>query len=137
MYARQFGVTFLLNDTTVGVKVHCDATRIEQVLANLLSNAAKYGATNDIIEILVNKPKPSVVRISVIDHGEGIPLDMQGKIFQKFVMVRSEKSGKVRSSGLGLSISKAIIDEHNGSIGFESQPGQGATFYFELPVENH
>lgn len=136
MYARQFGVTFLLNDVTVDLKVHCDATRIEQVLANLLSNAAKYGATNDVIEIQVTKPRSGVVRLSVIDHGEGIPVDMQSKIFQKFVMVRSEKSGKVRSSGLGLSISKAIIDEHNGTIGFESRPGEGATFYFELPVAN-
>lgn len=133
-YARHFGVTFLLNDNSVDVKLNCDARRIEQVLANLLSNAAKYGAKNDVIEILVTKPRESTVRVSVIDHGDGVAAHIQDKIFQKFVMARTAKRGKVRSSGLGLSISKAIIDEHGGNIGFNSEPGQGATFYFELPT---
>jgi signal transduction histidine kinase len=82
----------------------------------------------------VTKPRESMVRVSVIDHGDGVAAHIQDKIFQKFVMARTEKRGKVRSSGLGLSISKAIIDEHGGNIGFNSEPGQGATFYFELPT---
>jgi len=134
IYADQFGVTFLLNDKTDGVKVNCDAVRMEQVLANLLSNAAKYGATNDVIEVQVSNPDSSMVRVSVIDHGEGIAPHILEKVFEKFVMARTGKSGKVRSSGLGLSISKAIIEEHNGRIDFESRPGEGATFYFNLPV---
>jgi signal transduction histidine kinase len=134
IYADQFGVTFLLNDKTEGVKVDCDAVRIEQVLANLLSNAAKYGAVNDVIEVQVSNPEPSMVRVSVVDHGEGIAPHIREKVFEKFVMARTGKSGKVRSSGLGLSISKAIIEEHNGRIAFESRPGEGTTFYFNLPI---
>jgi signal transduction histidine kinase len=136
-YARQFGVTFLLNDSNTDIKLLCDARRIEQVLANLLSNAAKYGAKNDVIEISVTRPSKATVRISVTDHGEGVASHIQDKIFQKFVMARGVKRGKVRSSGLGLSISRAIIDEHGGSIDFESRPGEGATFYFELPVKGN
>ena len=134
IYADQFDVTFSLNDTTSGVKTNCDPIRIEQVLANLLSNAAKYGATNDVIEILVSKPNPETVRVSVIDHGEGIPEHIQERVFEKFVMARTEKNGKVRSSGLGLSISKAIIEQHGGHIAFETRRREGTTFYFELPI---
>jgi signal transduction histidine kinase len=134
IYAEQFSVTFLLNIKTDPVKVYCDAMRIEQVLANLLSNAAKYGATNDVIEIQVLKPAASMVRVSVSDHGDGIAPHIQDKVFEKFVMARTGKSGKVRSSGLGLSISKAIIEEHGGQIAFETRVGEGTTFYFNLPI---
>jgi len=134
VYAEQFGVTFSVNDTIGVVKINCDAIRIEQVLANLLSNAAKYGAENDVIEIRVDKPSPDRVRASIIDHGGGIPEHIKDRVFDKFVMARTEKSGKVRSSGLGLSISKAIVEEHGGTIDFETRLKEGTTFYFELPV---
>jgi signal transduction histidine kinase len=134
IYAEQFGVRFSFNNKTVAVKMHCDAVRIEQVLANLLSNAAKYGASNDVIEIQVSKPATGNVRVSVTDHGEGIAPHIQNRIFEKFVMARTGKNGKVRSSGLGLSISKAIIEEHGGQIAFETRSGEGTTFYFDLPV---
>ena len=134
IYAEQFGVTFWVNDSTVSVRVNCDPVRIEQVLANLLSNAAKYGASNDVIEILVAKPETDIVRLSIIDHGTGIPENIQDHVFEKFVMARTEKSGTVRSSGLGLSISKAIVEEHGGTIGFETRLREGTTFYFDLPV---
>lgn len=134
LYAEEFGVKFWLNDTTPGVKVNCDAVRLEQVMANLLSNAAKYGAQNDVIEVLVTSEVPDRVRVSVIDHGGGIPEHIQDKVFEKFIMARSEKSAKVRSSGLGLSISKAIIEEHGGIIDFETRVKEGTTFYFEIPV---
>lgn len=134
IYADQFGVTFVLNNNTDAIQVDCDAMRIEQVLANLLSNAAKYGAANDVVEIRVFKPDANLVRVSVTDHGEGIAPHIKDKIFEKFVMARTGKSGKVRSSGLGLSISKAIIEAHDGQVGFETRSGEGSTFYFDLPV---
>ena len=134
VYAEKFGVSFVINDTLPEVNVYCDALRIEQVLANLLSNAAKYGAKNDVIEILVSQPAPERVRVSIIDHGSGIAEHVRDRVFEKFVMARTEKSGKVRSSGLGLSISKAIIEEHGGTIGYESRGKEGTTFYFELAI---
>ena len=133
-YAEQFDVNFRVNDTTVDVMVHCDANRIEQVLANFLSNAAKYGGENDVIEVLVNKPSANTVRVSVIDHGEGVAEDIKDKIFDKFIMSNASRNAKVRSSGLGLSIARAIIEKHDGQIDFSSEPGKGSTFYFELPV---
>lgn len=134
MYAEQFGVTYWINDTTDSVRVNCDPDRIEQVMANLLSNAAKYGANNDVVEILVSKPSATIVRVSVIDHGNGIAENIRDRVFEKFVMARTEKSGTVRSSGLGLSISRAIIEEHGGIIDFETRLMEGTTFYFDLPV---
>lgn len=134
VYAEQFNVTFRLNIKVDAVTVNCDVMRIEQVLANLLSNAAKYGAANDVIEVQVFKTPANLVRVSVTDHGEGIAPHLQDKLFEKFVMARTGKSGKVRSSGLGLSISKAIVEAHDGNIGFETRAGEGSTFFFELPV---
>lgn len=134
MYADQFGVTYWIKDSTESVRINCDPVRLEQVMANLLSNAAKYGANNDVIEILIAKPSTSTVRVSVVDHGNGIPEEIQERVFEKFVMARTRKSGKVRSSGLGLSISKAIIEEHGGTIGFETRNKEGTTFYFDLPL---
>ncbi|WP_455206886.1 sensor histidine kinase [Kaarinaea lacus] len=134
IYAEQFGVTFVFNNETDTLKIYCDAARIEQVLANLLSNAAKYGAANDVVEVKVTKPDINIVRVSVSDHGEGIAPHIQDKVFEKFVMARTGKSGKVRSSGLGLSISKAIIEEHDGNINFQTRAGEGTTFYFDLPI---
>lgn len=133
-YAEQFGVSFRVNDTTVDVVVHCDANRIEQVLANFLSNAAKYGGENDVIEVLINKPSSNTVRVSVIDHGEGVSEHIKDRIFEKFIMSNANRNAKVRSSGLGLSIAKAIIEKHDGHIDFRSESGKGSTFYFELPV---
>ena len=134
LYAEQFGVRYWINDPTDSIRINCDPARLEQVLANLLSNAAKYGASNDVIEILVSKPKQGVVRVSIIDHGNGIPESIRDRVFEKFIMARTEKSGTVRSSGLGLSISKAIIEEHGGTIDFETRLREGTTFYFDLPM---
>ncbi|HEY5604469.1 MAG TPA: HAMP domain-containing sensor histidine kinase [Gammaproteobacteria bacterium] len=134
IYAEQLSVSFVLKNKMDTIKLHCDAARIEQVLANLLSNAAKYGAVNDVIEIQVSQPTATRVRVSVTDHGDGIAPQIQDKVFEKFVMARAAKSGKVPSSGLGLSIAKAIIEEHNGQLSFETRAGEGTTFYFDLPV---
>ena len=72
--------------------------------------------------------------VSIIDQGDGIPEDQRDKIFQKFTQVDSVLNRKKEGTGLGLSISKQIIELHHGHIGFESQPGKGTRFYFELPL---
>jgi NtrC-family two-component system sensor histidine kinase KinB len=112
-------------------EVTADAHKIVWVLVNLLANAVRYTDTGGHIRVageLVGKQ----VHFSVIDDGEGIPLEVQPRIFDKFV------HGKPRDgdggSGLGLAISKELIKAHRGAIWVDSTPGQGSTFTFTLPV---
>lgn len=132
-YAVKLGVRFQLLQPFPTVKVRADADRLLQVLANLLSNAAKFspqGAAVDISAAL----RDSRLRVSVRDRGPGIPLDFHDRIFQKFAQADSSDTRQKGGTGLGLSICKAIIEKMDGRIGFDSVPGEGATFYFELPT---
>jgi signal transduction histidine kinase len=74
------------------------------------------------------------VRFSVTDTGEGIPEEMQARVFEKFRQVESAQAGRPKGSGLGLSICREIVERHGGSVGLESQVGRGSTFSFLLPV---
>jgi len=142
LYAEQFSVFYKLMEPLPNENVFCDADRIGQVLTNLLSNAAKYGAEDDNIEVAVTQIDERM-RVSVTDHGPGIPEEFHSHVFEKFALAHSPKGKQeigqdVQSSGLGLSIAKAIIERHDGIIGFETrtdpQSETGTTFWFELPV---
>ncbi len=109
-----------------------DRMRIEQVIINLLTNAIKYGNQKPIrIEVKCSK---SHVTFSVRDHGAGISLDAQGKIFNRFE--RAETTSKARGLGLGLFISREIVTAHGGKIWVESTPGEGSAFFVELPLSD-
>ena len=110
-----------------GAKVSGDPDRLRQVLTNLLSNAVKFSPENDVVTASISR-KEGFLRVSVADHGPGIPENFRGKIFGRFEQAEGHKKG---GSGLGLAISKAIVERHNGRIGFET--GNGTTFFFELP----
>jgi signal transduction histidine kinase len=129
-YAVQFNVTLVLGETVPG-KVIGDTDRVVQVLTNLLSNAAKYSPANKSVRVSVSKME-GFVRVSVSDHGSGIPEHFRSRIFHKFVQVPSV-DGRQKGTGLGLSISKAMVERMGGRIGFDSEPGTGSTFYFDLP----
>jgi len=73
------------------------------------------------------------VKLSVRDEGPGISHEERGKLFQHFQKLSARPTGGESSSGLGLAIAQRIVEEHGGSIGVESEPGQGANFHFELP----
>lgn len=142
LYGKQFSVHYELKKPLANDDVFCDENRIGQVLTNFLSNAAKYGGENDTIEVAVKRVGKRL-RVSVRDHGPGIPKDFQSRVFEAFAMAHAPKKEltndqKVKSSGLGLSIAKAIIEHHGGSIGFDTktdpQSATGTTFWFELPV---
>lgn len=138
IYAEQFSACYELKMPLANDYVSCDSNRIEQVLTNLLTNAAKYGADKDTIEVAVIR-KGKQLRVSISDHGPGIPKEFQSRVFDKFSMAHVPNNDKkVKSSGLGLSIAKAIIEQHGGIIGFDvrsnSKNETGATFWFELPV---
>jgi signal transduction histidine kinase len=77
---------------------------------------------------------PPVFRITVADHGTGIPEDFRGKIFQKFWQADSSDTRKQGGTGLGLAITKAIVEHHGGSISFESEVGRGTRFHVDLPI---
>lgn len=112
------------------LQTRIDRFRIEQVLTNLLTNAAKYASESSVTVSLKREGDRALV--SVKDEGEGIPEENQKKIFERFERVGSDVS--VTGLGLGLYISKEIVGLHKGKIYVESQPGQGSTFTFELPI---
>lgn len=110
-----------------------DAPKLEQVLTNLISNAIKYSPEGkDVIVACEKRPRECVV--SVQDFGPGVPKDKQKDIFEKGVQV--DPGTKAQGFGLGLTICKQIVTAHNGSIGVNSEPGNGSTFWFSIPADN-
>ena len=110
-----------------------DAHRITQVVTNLLSNAIKFSPPGGAVRIdasVVDR----VLRVSVCDHGEGIAGKDLPKLFKKFQQIDSGSTRKVGGTGLGLVISKGIVEQHGGRMGVESSPGGGSTFWFTLPA---
>lgn len=116
-------------------KVSADNLRISEVLNNLINNAVTYSQSGGKVEVSIQSDGKQVVT-SVVDNGPGIPKEAQPKIFTKFFRVQGalDKSSNSQGSGLGLFISKSIIDLHKGQIWFESEPGKGTTFHFSLPI---
>lgn len=131
-YAEEYGIEFLLKDAVPGAKVRADTGRINQVIANLLSNAAKFSPQGGRVEVSV-AVHDDTIRVSVTDRGPGISKDFRNKIFGKFVQADSSDTRQKGGTGLGLNISRSIIEKHGGRIGFDTETDVGATFYFDLP----
>ena len=112
--------------------VYGDGVRLAQVFENLFTNAIKYAPGAPIV-ILLNQVDENAV-VSFIDHGPGIPKESLPLIFERFYRVRGEKT--ITGTGLGLYICKQIIQAHRGKIWAESTPGQGTTFFIELPIDS-
>ena len=132
-YAEQHGVHFVLEQRLDAAMVNVDADRLMQVMANLLSNAAKFSPPNVPVLIHVYSVEDRV-RIAVTDSGPGVPESFQDKIFQKFTQADASDTRQKGGTGLGLAISKILVERMHGSIDFESMSDQGSTFFFELPV---
>lgn len=111
--------------------VRMDVLRIAEVLIHFLENAAKYSPTNTVIYVSAEVRNRSLMT-SVADHGPGIDEFEQPLIFDKFYRGRNQRL-LVQGAGMGLAISKAIVEAHGGSIGVTSQLGRGSVFYFVLP----
>jgi PAS domain S-box-containing protein len=131
-YGQELGIEFVLTEVLDGARVNVDAHRLLQVLANLLSNAAKFSPRGQKVEVAVRRHGP-MVRVSVTDHGAGVPPEFHDRIFERFSQADASDSRRLGGSGLGLHISKSIVDKFGGQIGFETTTGSGSTFFFDLP----
>lgn len=129
--AVQKGVTLTGNASTDVDPVWMDAGRIGRVLNNLMDNALRYTPAGGQVEILA-EPTPEGVSIKVTDTGEGIPLEDQPHIFERFYRSEKSRSRATGGAGLGLAIAKGIIEAHGGRITVESVPGEFTRFAFTL-----
>ncbi|MDH4100138.1 MAG: response regulator [Nitrospirota bacterium] len=132
-YGEQHGVEFVIEDRLGGkASVQVDSDRFEQVITNLLSNAAKFSPPQGKVTVSLGRLN-GYVRVSIADRGQGIPEEFHGKIFDAFVQVDSSDTRGKGGSGLGLAISRTIVERLGGEISFESIPGEGSTFHVDLP----
>jgi signal transduction histidine kinase len=116
------------------VLINGDEARIQQVLGNILSNALKFSESGGIITVRVEQAD-SRVRVSVQDTGTGIPENCEAQVFGRFSQVDSSDRRKVGGTGLGMNISKRIIERHNGTIHYQSRLGEGTTFFLEFDLK--
>ena len=113
--------------------VRADLLRLKQVFINLLSNAIKYNKTQGKVYIEVSEPVDNKLRVSIKDTGPGIPLDMLDKLFVPFERLTNVGNEIVEGTGIGLALTKRMLELMQGNIGVQSVPSEGCTFYFELP----
>ncbi len=132
-YADNHHVRLSLSTTLPEATVRGDEHRLLQVFANLISNAVKYSPEDGEVEISMTERNGNY-RVSVQDHGAGIPAEFRARIFQRFAQADSSDTREKGGTGLGLSISKAIVEYHEGRIDYESEMGKGTVFYFDLPA---
>jgi NtrC-family two-component system sensor histidine kinase KinB len=112
------------------LEVRADPERVQLVLTNLIANAVRHTPAGGRIDVCA-RPGPEAVRFEVRDTGEGIAREHLDRVFEKFYRVPGARSGAV---GIGLYISREIVEAHGGAMGVESAPGQGSTFWFTLPA---
>jgi two-component system phosphate regulon sensor histidine kinase PhoR len=123
----------LTNDVGKDVRVFADARRLEQMLTNLVHNAIKFNRENGSVTIRHQRGERD--RISVLDTGDGIPLEHINRIFERFYRIDRARSRERGGTGLGLAIVKHLARAHGGEVSVESVPGQGSVFVIELPYE--
>ncbi|WP_084032127.1 sensor histidine kinase [Desulfonatronum lacustre] len=132
-HAAQYQVKLSLVERADGVQVRVDGQRLQQILTNFLSNAAKFSPKDGSVQVGVKK-LDGQVRIRVSDDGPGIPTEFRSRIFQKFSQADSSDTRQKGGTGLGLAIAKELAEKMGGRVDFESEHGQGSIFYVDLPL---
>jgi CheY-like chemotaxis protein len=131
-FAEKCEVRFLLEPVSANDRVTADPDRLMQVVANLLSNAAKFSLPGAEVRVRVRSGS-TTMRIEVEDSGAGIPEAFKDHIFEKFAQADASATRRFEGTGLGLSIARKLVEAMGGSIGFSSVVDQGSVFYVELP----
>ncbi len=133
--ANQRKIKIETPDEEVATTLLADRDRLVQVLVNLLSNAIKFSPEKETITVCADRTDQQI-KIQVVDRGRGVPPEFKEAIFERFKQVASSDSHEKGGIGLGLPICRAIINEHGGEIGVESEDGKGSCFWFTLPIRS-
>ena len=131
-YGEQYGVRFRLTHGERNAVVNADMDRLNQVFANILSNAEKFSPRDSDVEVSVSR-RNGMLRTAVTDHGPGIPEEFRDRIFEKFTQADTSDARRIKGTGLGLNIVKQIVEQMGGAVGCEVTAGKGTTIYFDLP----
>ena len=132
-YAASYDVRFVMSLAAHNSTVIGDANRLMQVITNLLSNAAKFSQPGGKVDICQTSDA-RFLRVEVEDRGTGIPIAFQSRIFEAFSQADSANTRRQGSTGLGLNISKKLIEQMGGEIGFTTEINCGTTFWFTVPL---
>jgi len=131
-YAQDRDVRLVARPDDAPLPAMVDKDRFQQVLANLISNAAKFSPEGETVEIRATR-EGQVVQLRVVDNGPGISEDFQDRIFTPFSQAETDDARKKGGSGLGLNITKRLVEGMGGKIGFDTRVGAGTTFWLEFP----
>jgi signal transduction histidine kinase len=132
-YADSLGIELLSYLPEENIYIDGDEARLQQVMANVISNGLKFSNKNSAVKVFTEVTDHKV-RICVKDSGIGIPEDAKEKVFGKFTQVDSSDQRRIGGTGLGMNITKQIVERHNGHIDYVSRLGHGTTFFIELDI---
>lgn len=135
-YAKQYDVKYKIINPVDNAIVNVDKNRLMQVLFNLLSNAAKFSHPNSDVKVGIKRLNHKMIRISVKDTGVGIPEEFKPQIYESFSQADSSDTRKKGGTGLGLNITKELVNAMGGSISFDSKLNKGTNFYVDLPYKS-
>ncbi len=132
--ANEYGIHLsILLDPSMNLTAHADKLRLKQILLNLVSNAIKYNRKGGSVSVACKALNSKLLQVDFIDSGPGISIEDQNKLFEPFNRLENEHS-HVEGTGIGLTVTKELVELMGGSIGLTSQLGEGSHFYIKLPV---
>jgi two-component system phosphate regulon sensor histidine kinase PhoR len=131
------GRNVTLTNEVPDLTAQADAERLQQVLANIVGNAIKYGRAEGQVAVSARNGDGDMIEVCVQDDGPGIPPEALERVFERFYRVDKARSREQGGTGLGLSIVKHIVQSHGGKVWARSESGKGAAFYFTLPTIEH